>query len=104
MEMHMPVTKKCFRMILESKPRSAGPTPGAVPPPPPRGEGGKRKEGWGEVDEGCKEVARVRREKGKRGRRCRKVEEEHGDGGAEERKAMVSRLEFVAEAVGEMVA
>lgn len=103
--MHIPATKKCFRMLLESKPRNAGPMPGAVPPPPPRGEGGKRKEGGGEVDEGWREVARAGRMKGRRGRRCTKVEEEDGDGGAEERNAMVSRLVgLLVVAVGEMVA
>ena len=43
--------------------------------------------------------------KGRRGRRCTKVEEEDGDGGAEERNAMVSRLVgLLVVAVGEMVA
>lgn len=61
--------------------------------------------GGGEVDEGWREVARAGRMKGRRGRRCTKVEEEDGDGGAEERNAMVSRLVgLLVVAVGEMVA
>jgi len=71
--------------------------PGAVPPPPPRGEGGKREEGeeGGEVDEEGRGVARERRVKGRRGRRCSWVEEENDDGWGEEeegeRKPVVSR-------------
>ena len=90
----MPATKKCFRMTEESKPCSAGPMPGAVPPPPPRGEGGRRKEGEevDEVDEGGRGVARARRVKGRRGRRCSGVEEDDGAREEEgERKAVVSR-------------